>query len=120
MARMTMRPALRRRACLACQDPAHITILDAGLFLRDDAGQYQWRMPCLAGETGCASNHTVGVRWLDGFHFCTDPNFVNLGLECPNATSRAGERRAAAAIAMGLVASLRDRTTSGPPHPVNP
>jgi peptidoglycan/LPS O-acetylase OafA/YrhL len=96
---------------LASQDPAHITVLDAGTFLRDGAGQYLWRMPCLAGEAGCGSNHTVGVRWHDGFHFCTDPGFGKQ-LRCPNAGSRAGERRAAAAVAAGLLPSLKTDNTS--------
>jgi peptidoglycan/LPS O-acetylase OafA/YrhL len=97
---------------LASQDPAHITVLDAGTFLRDGVGRYQWRMPCLPGEAGCGSNHTVGVRWLDGFHFCTDPGFVTHHLACPSAGSRAGERRAAAAVAAGLLPSLKTNNTS--------
>jgi hypothetical protein len=96
---------------LASQDPAHITVLDAGTFLRDGAGRYLWRMPCLAGEAGCSSNRTVGVRWQDGFHFCSDPAHL---LPCPKASSRAGVRRAAASVAAGLLPSLKTDTTSAP------
>ncbi|HEV2309529.1 MAG TPA: acyltransferase, partial [Acidimicrobiia bacterium] len=91
---------------LALQDPAHVTELDAGTFLRDTTGQYVWDMPCLPrGEPGCdPAQHTVGVRYIDGFHFCTDPNFAAHG--CVGLEHQAGERRAAAGIAAGLVPSL--------------
>jgi peptidoglycan/LPS O-acetylase OafA/YrhL len=96
---------------LASQDPTHVTVLDAGTFLRDGVGRYLWRMPCLAGEAGCGSKNTVGVRWVDGFHFCTKPGFATHSLACPRASERAGERRAAAAVAAGLLPSL---TTGNP------
>lgn len=90
---------------LASQDRVHVTVLDAGTFLRTDNGQYVWRMPCLGHEPGCNTNHTVGVRWTDGFHYCTDPAFVARG--CPQVGDQAGERRASAAIATGLLPLLQ-------------
>jgi hypothetical protein len=90
---------------LATQDPVHITVLDAGTFLRTDVGQYPWRMPCLPNEPGCDKHHTVGVRWTDGFHYCTDPNFAAGG--CPQIVNQAGEHRAAAAVAAGLLPWLQ-------------
>jgi len=91
---------------LARQDPANITVLDAGSFLRDEGGRYQWRMPCLPREPGCSTNHTVGVRWTDGFHDCTDPAFAAQKNACPSPSDQAGERRAAAGLASGLVTRL--------------
>jgi len=102
-------------ARLASQDPAHITVLDGGTFLRDGQGQYQWRMPCTTREAGCDAKHTVGVRWTDGFHFCTDPAYGTRGT-CPDAASRAGERRVAAAIATELFSSL-ETTNTPSSHP---
>lgn len=92
-------------AQLAAADPVHVTELDAGIYLRQD-GQYVWDMPCLqGGEPGCdPQQHTVGVRYIDGFHFCTDPAFAAHG--CVGAEHQAGERRAAASIAAGLLPSL--------------
>jgi hypothetical protein len=92
---------------LADQDPAHVTLLDAGLFLRGVDGQYAWRMPCVAAEPGCDGG-TVGVRYVDGFHFCTDPSFSAHG--CVGVENQAGERRAAAAVATGLLPSLQVAT----------
>jgi peptidoglycan/LPS O-acetylase OafA/YrhL len=90
---------------LARRDPAQVTELDAGTFLRDTTGQYDWRMPCLPrGEPGCDAQHTVGVRWVDGFHYCTDPGFAAHG--CEGVQNQAGERRAAAAVAAGLLPSV--------------
>jgi hypothetical protein len=68
-------------------------------------------MPCLPRERGCASDHTVGVRFLDGFHFCADPGFAAAGV-CP-ADQAGGQRRAAAAIAAELVSSLQATHHSG-------
>ncbi|HWW43974.1 MAG TPA: acyltransferase [Acidimicrobiia bacterium] len=95
---------------VALADPAHVTELDAGTFLRDSNGQYVWDMPCLpGGEPGCDPvQHTVGVRYIDGFHFCTDPSFAAHG--CVGAEHQAGERRAAASIAAGLLPSLATLT----------
>ncbi|MFI5046123.1 MAG: acyltransferase family protein, partial [Acidimicrobiia bacterium] len=57
---------------LAAADPTHVGLIDGGIFIRDAEGAYQWRMPCLpGGEPGCAADGTIGVRWVDGFHFCT-------------------------------------------------
>jgi hypothetical protein len=101
---------------LADQDPAHVTVLDAGLFLRGADGQYAWRMPCVAAEAGCDAHGTVGVRFIDGFHFCTDPYFAAHG--CEGVENQAGERRAASAVATGLLPSLHLVTTTdtrGPP-----
>jgi hypothetical protein len=96
---------------LAAADPKHITVLDAGKFLRDTNGQYGWRMPCLAGgEPGCDAKGTVGIRWVDGFHFCTDPDFAAHG--CAGAEHQAGERRATAAMAEELLPSLRQLAQS--------
>ncbi len=109
-------------ASLAAADPSHVTVLDGGKFLRDSAGQYLWRMPCLpGGEPGCDSTDTVGVRFVDGLHFCTDPGYAAHG--CIGAEHQAGERRAAASIASGLIPSLqavfgaRGPATSGPAPP---
>ncbi|HEV7732262.1 MAG TPA: hypothetical protein VGR62_08890, partial [Candidatus Binatia bacterium] len=90
-------------------DPQHITLLDAGAFLRDTNGEYVWRMPCVAGgEPGCdPATKTVGVRYVDGLHFCTDADFAAHG--CVGAGNQAGERRAAAAVASGLISSLQTR-----------
>ena len=92
---------------VAASNPEHISMLDAGTFLRDGAGVYQWRMPCLPeGEAGCDEQGTVGVRWLDGLHFCTDPDFRANG--CGADEFKAGERRVAAAIAEQLLPVLAE------------
>ena len=93
---------------LADQDPAHVTVVDAGLFLRGVDGQYAWRMPCVAAEPGCDAQGTVGVRYIDGFHYCTDPYFSARG--CAGVENQAGERRAAAAVATGLLPSVHAAT----------
>jgi hypothetical protein len=91
---------------LAAQDPRHVTVLDAGAFVRTDAGQYVWRMPCLpGGEPGCDRDGTVGVRYVDGLHFCTAADFSGHG--CVHARDEAGERRAAASVATGLIPGLQ-------------
>jgi peptidoglycan/LPS O-acetylase OafA/YrhL len=92
---------------LAAQDPVHITVLDAGAFLRTSSTRYPWRMPCVPGEAGC-SRGSVGVRWTDGFHYCTDPGFS--AHRCPRVANQAGERRAAASVADGLLIWLRPRS----------
>jgi len=97
---------------IAGADPEHLTFLDAGMFLRDDAGVYHWNMPCLpGGEPGCGSDGTVGVRFVDGVHYCTDPDFAAHG--CVGVEHQAGERRAAASMAAGLIPSLTARFGSG-------
>jgi peptidoglycan/LPS O-acetylase OafA/YrhL len=90
---------------LAAQDPEHITVLDAGSFVRTDTGEYVWRMPCLpGGEPGCDANDTVGVRYIDGLHFCTDPEFSGHG--CVGEQHMGGQRRGASSIAAGLIPGL--------------
>ena len=90
---------------LADDDPEHVTVLDAGAFVRSDTRQYLWRMPCLpGGEPGCEGDGMVGVRYIDGLHFCTDPEFSGKG--CRFARYQAGERRAASSVAVGLIPSL--------------
>jgi hypothetical protein len=92
---------------LAAARPKHVTVLDAGSFLRTDTGEYAWRMPCLPeGEPGCALDGTIGVRYLDGLHFCTDPQFAWQG--CSGEEYMGGRRRAAASLALGLVPGLQD------------
>jgi hypothetical protein len=95
-------PAAEARfyGALASRDPGAFTLVDAGAFLRDGHGRYLWRMPCVAGEPGCGRHGTVGVRWTDGFHYCTDPGFAAHG--CPAVEFAGGERRVAAAVAIGL------------------
>jgi hypothetical protein len=64
-------------------------------------------MPCLpGGEAGCAPDGTVGVRYVDGLHFCTDVEFAGRG--CTQPKYEAGERRGAASIAVGLIPSLQE------------
>ena len=53
------------------------------------------------GEAGCDAQSGVGVRFTDGFHFCTDPDYAAHG--CVGAQYQAGERRASAAVAAGIV-----------------
>jgi len=90
---------------LAAEDPEHVTVLDAGAFIRSDNREYVWRMPCLpGGEPGCEGDGMVGVRYVDGLHFCTDPEFSGKG--CRFARYQAGERRAASSVAVGLIPSL--------------
>jgi hypothetical protein len=92
---------------LAAEDPEHVTVLDAGSFLRTDTGEYVWRMPCLPeGEVGCALDGTIGVRYVDGLHFCTDPEFAGHG--CIGEHHMGGQRRAASALAVGLVPVLQE------------
>lgn len=107
---------------LAAADPEHITTIDAGAYIRDGAGNYVWRMPCLpGGEPGCDAQHTVGVRWPDGFHYCTAPDFAANG--CVGTEHQGGERRVSSAIAAGLLPALEHleaaqhttKTTTGTP-----
>jgi hypothetical protein len=44
------------------------------------------------------------VRFTDGFHFCTDPEYAAHG--CVGADHQAGERRASAAVATGILEYL--------------
>ena len=99
-------PVAASYRALAGRYAGAVSVLDAGTFLRDAEGAYQWRMPCLpGGEAGCEADGTVAVRMpLDGVHMCSDPNWRG-GPCAPEA--QAGQRRAAAAIARGLFAELR-------------
>lgn len=93
---------------LAAADPANITVVDAGIFLRDTVGTHLWRMPCVdPQEPGCDDDGKVGVRFIDGIHFCTDPEFATRG--CTDPAEAAGERRAASAIAGKLLEILATR-----------
>jgi peptidoglycan/LPS O-acetylase OafA/YrhL len=88
--------------------PDEATFIDAGRYMRDTAGQYRWRMPCVSPEEpGCDGSATVGVRFIDGLHFCTDPDFAAHG--CQGAQHQAGERRVAAGIAEPLLQDLETR-----------
>ena len=79
---------------LADADPADVTLLDAGTFLRDADGVYGWRMPCVTGgEPGCDAQNTVGVRWTDGFHFCTDIAFATARVPRGRGSGRRTPRR---------------------------
>lgn len=90
---------------LAAADPANVTVVDAGVFLRDTVGTYLWRMPCVdPQEPGCDDDGRAGVRFVDGMHFCTDPEFATRG--CTEPADAAGQRRAAAAIADELIEVL--------------
>jgi len=102
---------------LEAHDPANITVLDAGTYLRDESGLYQWRMPCLPREPGCSTNHTVGVRWTDGLHYCADPAFATHQNACPQASDQAGERRVASGLASALLPKLRAVANSLPKPP---
>jgi peptidoglycan/LPS O-acetylase OafA/YrhL len=92
-------------AARAVADPEHITAIDAGTYLRDDLGTYLWRVPCVTGgEAGCRPDGTVPIRFVDGLHFCTDPDFAVHG--CVDDAHAAGERRAASAIAEQMLPVL--------------
>jgi peptidoglycan/LPS O-acetylase OafA/YrhL len=93
---------------IAAAEPDRFTFVDAGVFLRDDTDRYRWRMPCVRPEEpGCTPDGTVGVRFVDGMHFCTDPEFAARG--CGGDQFQGGQRRAAAGIAATVVPALRDR-----------
>ncbi len=86
-------------------DPDNVTLVDPGLFVRDAKGTYQWRMPCLpGGEPGCDADGTIGVRYTDGFHLCTDPAWD--GTNC-SPVHAGGARRVTAAVAWQLTALKR-------------
>jgi peptidoglycan/LPS O-acetylase OafA/YrhL len=90
----------------AAADPAHITAVDGGRFLRDVDGTYLWRMPCAAlDEPGCREDGTVPVRFVDGMHFCTSDAFAAQG--CTRPEDAAGQRRAAASIAVDVIDQMR-------------
>ena len=92
---------------LAAANPGRVEVVDAGRYLRNPDGTYVWRMPCVAGgEAGCREDGTVGVRFVDGIHFCTNPGYATQG--CIDPADAAGERRATAAIGEVLLARLRN------------
>jgi hypothetical protein len=99
-------PRLRQ---LAAGHTGRVAVLDAGVFLRNTAGVYQWTMPCLpSGEPGCGANGiahgTVQVRLIidSGVHLCTLEVFGGASSGCPTEDS-GGERRAAAALAVQIL-----------------
>lgn len=98
---------------LAAKHPERLDVIDAGRFMHDDAGIYQWRMPCVSGrELGCDTKGTLVVRWpRDGIHFCADPHWT--GGTCTE-MERGGERRVAAAIAEQVLASPPTAARSSP------
>jgi hypothetical protein len=65
-------PTVARYEAFARQNPQGVTVIDAGPFVRDSQGQYQWRMPCVSGEAGCGSDGALQVRMSNdgGLHFC--------------------------------------------------
>ena len=98
---------------LAAANPGRVEVVDAGRYLRNPDGTYVWRMPCVAGgEPGCREDGTVGVRFVDGIHFCTNPAYATQG--CIDPADAAGERRATAAVAESVLARLRSLTDSSP------
>jgi hypothetical protein len=100
----------------AAADPDNITAVDGGRFVRDVDGTYLWRMPCVAdNEPGCTSEGTVPVRFVDGMHFCANESF---GLEgCKAAEDSAGQRRAAASIAVDVISTLQGSLSASVSQP---
>ena len=92
---------------LASGQPDRISVLDVGNYLRDDNGQYRWRMPCTsAAEPGCDVNGQIVVRYPgDGVHFCSDPTWDG---EACNPRYEGGRRR--------VVAALVQQMLKSPPH----
>jgi peptidoglycan/LPS O-acetylase OafA/YrhL len=89
----------------AAADPANITAVDAGVFLRDSEGTYLWRMPCVApDEPGCREDGSAPVRFVDGVHFCTSADFAKQG--CIRDEDSAGQRRASSAIALRIIETM--------------
>jgi hypothetical protein len=108
---------LRAYSAAAQRDPAQVTVVDAGVFLRDAEGRSQWAMPCVApDEPGCTHAGTVAVRWPGdrGVHFCSDPWWLTRktyegeagGLPVCSPRFAAGQRRLTAALARELFALL--------------
>ena len=90
---------------LAALNPDRVSVVDAGTFLRDDKGVYQWRMACFEQEPGCDADGLVSVRNPsdEGTHFCAETELFYAGFHCAERFA-AGERRASAAIAKGMFA----------------
>jgi hypothetical protein len=104
---------------LARRDPQHVQMVDAGVFVRDANGTYPWRMPCTdATEVGCDANGTLPIRALDGFHFCSDPNYFVDGLDgslvCGGPQFQAGERRVSSALAAAVFTRLDAARAAAP------
>ena len=100
-------PTVAEYERLARADPTQLSVLDAGTFLRDPRGQYQWSMPCVTdGEAGCTAKATVAVRMTidGGQHFCAQ----YLPAPCPTRDA-GGVRRGAAALAAELFAEPQFR-----------
>jgi len=96
-------PRLREIAALR---PDRVAVLDAHRFIRDPAGTYQWRMPCLVGEPGC-SEGSVPVRSLaDALHLCARTAIEST--KCGPERSGGG-RRVASGLAVELLAKLDAR-----------
>lgn len=98
---------------LAAANPGRVAVGDAGRYIRDPDGTYLWRMPCVdPGEPGCRDDGTVGVRFVDGIHFCTNPGYATEG--CIDPADAAGERRVTAAVAEVALARLREIRSNSP------
>jgi hypothetical protein len=96
-------PLAARYRAIARRLGSRVRILDAGTFIRDQAGVSQWRMPCVpGGEQGCDAQMSVAVRLVidGGIHMCSDPAWR--GGPCPPVFS-GGDRRVAAALAASIV-----------------
>jgi peptidoglycan/LPS O-acetylase OafA/YrhL len=112
-------PTVKDYQALARRDPAGVTVLDAGMFVRDVNGTYQWQMPCVAGgEPGCDAQGTITVRMQadGGHHFCAE---VVHTPTCPDRLS-GGPRRAAAAVAAEMLGApqfsgVKSTATASPP-----
>jgi hypothetical protein len=96
----------------AARDPANVTVVDGGQFIRDVSARYQWRMPCLpGGEPGCDGSGAVAVRWpVDATHFCSDPEWAKHQVCAPQ--FGAGQRRVAAAIAASVRTTMQAALSS--------
>jgi peptidoglycan/LPS O-acetylase OafA/YrhL len=108
-------PLAPKYRAIARDNPKHTRVIDAGLFLRDGDGTYQYRMPCIeGGEPGCDPDGTAVVRYqLDGGkHTCIEPDQTRRGRKCP-AEHAAGARRASAALADQILPVLRPRDPAG-------
>jgi hypothetical protein len=96
---------------VSLRDPTHVSTVNAGEFVRDANGVYPWRMPCTtAAEPGCDTTGTLAVRALDGFHFCSDPNYFVDGLDgslvCAGPQFEGGSRRMSAALGVAVLRRL--------------
>ena len=91
---------------LADADPENITVLDAGKFVRTTrASTCGACRACRAASRGATRTAPSACATIDGLHFCTDPDFAGHG--CIGEQHQAGQRRAAASLAVDLVPSLQ-------------